>query len=392
MKKIFIVAASFFSLSAFAQKEKVSRYIQAYKDMAIAEMHRSGVPASITLAQGILESQSGESMLATKANNHFGIKCKTEWTGEKIYKDDDEKGECFRVYPSAAESYKDHSDFLKFRPYYAELFKLDIADYEGWAKGLKKAGYATDPAYPQKLIKLIEENNLHSYTLLGLTRQRANEINTDKQSQVVTEVTPSVKEQEKKQATVQVEPFVQTKKEMVQVQAVPNSAAQIGEIQKATIKEEPIKEANPVEEDKTEKKEEVKAPVSAVSTVNYPATPFQINETKVLYAKAGTSLLAIADAYEITLARLIEYNDLKGIKDILSEDQLIYLEKKQKRSNKDFHIVQAKETWWQISQQEGITLKSLMDLNKVKTQVPLAVGEKLHLRSDNPANVKTASK
>lgn len=390
MRKIFILAASFLSVSVFAQKERISRYVQTYKDLAIAEMQRSGVPASITLAQGILESQSGESMLAVKANNHFGIKCKTEWVGEKIYKDDDEKNECFRVYTSAAESYKDHSDFLKFRPYYAELFKLDITDYEGWAKGLKKAGYATDPAYPQKLIKLIEENNLHSYTLLGLTRQRANEINATNQTQSITTTTP-VKTIENKKEEIVAAP-APVKEEIPLLQATPNPSAQIGEMQKAVVKEAPAKEENKTTAPVPVKKEETAVSANAAPGVNYPATPFQINETKVLYAKAGTSLLAIADAYEITLSRLIDYNDFTGTKDILTEDQLIYLEKKQKRSNKDYHIVQAKESWWHISQQEGITLKSLMELNKVKTQVPLAVGEKLHLRADNPVIVKPVSK
>lgn len=137
-------------------------YIERYAALAVQEMYRSGVPASITLAQGLLESRYGQSELALKANNHFGIKCHN-WNGPKMHYDDDRKGECFRKYGSAEESFRDHSDFLRFRDRYRFLFDLDPADYEGWARGLKKAGYATDPKYPQKLIGLIEEYELHKY-------------------------------------------------------------------------------------------------------------------------------------------------------------------------------------------------------------------------------------
>jgi LysM repeat protein len=147
-----------------AQKITTAQYIERYKDIAIKEMIRSGVPAAITLAQGVLETESGNSVLVKKSNNHFGIKCKVEWTGEKVYHDDDESGECFRKYDSAYLSYKDHSDFLRTRAHYAFLFSLDPSDYSAWAHGLKKAGYATNPRYPQILIKTIEDYNLNEYT------------------------------------------------------------------------------------------------------------------------------------------------------------------------------------------------------------------------------------
>src|ERR1700754_4101130 len=156
------------SLASYSQDGKVTEYITTYKELAIKEMLRTGVPASITLAQGILESQSGESDLAKRSNNHFGIKCKNDWTGEKVYHDDDEKGECFRSYQDPEQSYIDHSDFLKSRPHYAFLFNLDPTDYEGWAKGLKKAGYATSPVYAKNLIDLIQRYNLQDYTLIAL--------------------------------------------------------------------------------------------------------------------------------------------------------------------------------------------------------------------------------
>ena len=159
MKIKLLIISLFIGLSAYAQHKQKSPqeiYIEQFATLAVEEMYRSGVPASITLAQGLLESRYGLSELAVKGNNHFGIKCHNNWTGKKIYYDDDAKGECFRKYPSPEQSYRDHSDFLRYRDRYKFLFDLDITDYKGWAYGLRKAGYATDPAYPTKLIRLIE--------------------------------------------------------------------------------------------------------------------------------------------------------------------------------------------------------------------------------------------
>lgn len=140
--------------------EKVQNYLRIYGPIAQDEMKKFKIPASITLAQGLLESGFGEGRLAVEANNHFGIKCHKEWDGKRIYHDDDEKGECFRVYKDPALSYRDHSLFLTQRSRYAFLFGYGKKDFKAWAKGLKKAGYATDPKYPEKLIRLIERFNL----------------------------------------------------------------------------------------------------------------------------------------------------------------------------------------------------------------------------------------
>ena len=142
------------------------QYVRKYAPLAVLEMHKYNIPASVTLAQGILESGNGRSQLASKSNNHFGIKCHTGWKGAKVYHDDDEKGECFRKYKYVQSSYKDHSEFLSGRRRYASLFKLRKSDYKGWARGLKKAGYATDKKYPQKLIKIIEEYKLYEFDKL----------------------------------------------------------------------------------------------------------------------------------------------------------------------------------------------------------------------------------
>ena len=143
--------------------EKVVQYLTIFGPIAQREMREYKIPASITLAQGLLESGFGEGRLAIEANNHFGIKCHRGWQGGRIYHDDDEKGECFRVYADAGESYRDHSLFLTGRDRYAFLFRLGKKDYKAWAKGLKKAGYATDPKYPDKLIRLIERFQLDAY-------------------------------------------------------------------------------------------------------------------------------------------------------------------------------------------------------------------------------------
>jgi len=139
------------------------QYIRKYAPLAVMEMHEYKIPASITLAQGILESGNGRSELASKSNNHFGIKCHKGWNGGRVYHDDDEKGECFRKYKYVETSYEDHSKFLTSRQRYAGLFKLRKNDYKGWAKGLKKAGYATDKKYPKKLIKIIEDYKLYEF-------------------------------------------------------------------------------------------------------------------------------------------------------------------------------------------------------------------------------------
>lgn len=144
-----------------------SEYFETFREMAVHEMQRSGVPASITLAQGALESGDGNSTLARSANNHFGIKCHNDWNGRKIYYDDDAKNECFRKYPSVEDSYRDHSDYLREKQRYAFLFELDPLDYKGWARGLKKAGYATNPSYASKLIEIIDEYDLHRYDRMG---------------------------------------------------------------------------------------------------------------------------------------------------------------------------------------------------------------------------------
>lgn len=348
MKKLILFLCVCFSLTVHAQREKAAAYINTYKEAAIADMLRTGVPASITLAQGILESQSGESALVKSSNNHFGIKCKTEWTGPKMYHDDDEKGECFRVYASAEESYKDHSDFLKTRPHYAFLFKLDPTDFEGWAKGLKKAGYATNPAYPQKLLKIINEHNLQQYSLQALAMQKNNRplelahitqelVNTTQPAQKVFEA--NNQPASKAMTTFPVTPVVSI--------------------------EGPVK----------------KSPV-------YPQGIFSINNTKVFYGTEGTSLLSLANQFDIPLSKLLDYNELPEM-DILDTDRLMFIEKKQKKGSSDFHMMAAGETLHSISQQEGVRLESILEYNNFTKDTPAAPGAKIYLRAVTTVSAAT---
>ncbi|MEI6088029.1 MAG: glucosaminidase domain-containing protein [Bacteroidota bacterium] len=361
MKRITLFIVLIISTTLHAQRERAEAYINKYKDLAIAEMQRTGIPASITLAQGILESQFGESDLAVNANNHFGIKCKTEWTGQKTYHDDDLKKECFRVYPSAEDSYKDHSNFLMTRDWYAFLFKLEPTDDAGWAYGLKKAGYATEKDYPQRLLKLINDYQLQQYSLAALGKP-------------FTEITTSNKRNTSN-----------TKKQRIinQSDALINTPVPVADATPIIVKKS-IEATEPEENNEQEltvKKTE-NTGATTKKNVSYPNTVFTINHSRVIYAEAGVSLLSIANNYDISLSRLIEFNELSET-DILINDQLIFLEKKLKKGATDFHFSTANETLAIISQKEGVRLESLLEYNKIKKDALLREGDKINLRAPN---------
>lgn len=162
---IIIAIIAFTQVDAFGQRKNPSyeKYVKQYSNLAIRHQKEYKIPASITLAQGLLESGAGQSELARKSNNHFGIKCHSDWRGGRVYHDDDLRGECFRKYARAEDSYEDHAVFLADRPRYKVLFDLNIKDYKGWARGLQKCGYATDRAYANRLIKIIEDYELYRY-------------------------------------------------------------------------------------------------------------------------------------------------------------------------------------------------------------------------------------
>lgn len=368
MKKfILILFISTCYISLFAQNEKGFNYIKQYKDAAIEEMKRSGVPASITLAQGMLESGYGESVLCKKSNNHFGIKCKTEWTGEKVYHDDDEKGECFRAYASAADSYKDHSDFLKSRPWYAFLFKLDPTDYEGWAYGLKKAGYATEKNYPQSLIRIIKEYNLQDYTLAALKKKTE----TESASTEIVQAENNVIEPKKVDTAAIVKPTITNDSvELAKVEIVEETVTDY------TDTETVINPNNVLKENSVDslKKKSI-----------YPENIFTINHAKVIYAKEGTSLLALANQFGISLGNLLSYNELDEM-DVLDTDKLIFIERKLKKGEKDYYEAQGNETAYEIAQKQGVQLQTILTLNKIQKNSILKKGDKIYLRT--PTTVK----
>jgi LysM repeat protein len=343
-----------FALNTIAQEQNpaVLQYIETYREIAIKEMQRTGVPAAIKLAQGILETEAGRSDLVKRSNNHFGIKCKSWWAGEKVYHDDDEKGECFRKYGSAADSWKDHSDYLKNTARYAFLFQLNPEDYKGWASGLKKAGYATNPRYPQILIKYIEEYQLAEFTLIALGKKPAGWTND-----------VAVKKAETEKHPVFIESIASNQKS-----------------EEARENKEAISVVS-TDQNKPE-------PVVTKKAITYPEGEFKLNDTRVVFVKGGTSLLSIAEQYSIRLSWLMDFNDLKTEQEILEEDQLVFLQRKRRQGQNEFHIVEEGESLYDISQKEALRLENLLGYNQVSANMKLAAGEKLYLKSTAPERPK----
>jgi LysM repeat protein len=375
MKRLLAAIGSCIVLLVQAQtvsvRERTEQYINAYKEIAIQEMVRTGVPAAIKLAQGIVESQFGESDLAKESNNHFGIKCKTEWTGARTYHDDDARGECFRVYSSVADSYRDHSDFLRTRPHYAFLFNLDPTDYAAWATGLKKAGYATSNTYPQRLKKIIEDYELNQYSIQGVARMKNGTTNQPlvDNTVAITQPLPITKDTA---TTIPATNLALTEKVQTQSIVQPESN---NETAVDTIQDTNTAVSLPVPD------------VKQAKNSPYPKGIFTINHTKVIYAEQGISLLALANQYDISLSRLLEFNELPDM-DILDTDRLLFIERKQKKGSTDTHIVTTGETLHDICQKEGIRLESLLEYNKLKKDASLSAGQQLYLRVVSPSSVK----
>ncbi len=307
-------------------------YIDQFAPLAVSEMYRSGVPASITLAQGILESNSGRSSLSVKGNNHFGIKCHN-WNGRKMYHDDDTKGECFRVYDSPEESFRDHSDFLRYRDRYKFLFDLDPLDYRGWAYGLKKAGYATDPSYPKKLIRLIEDYSLNEY---------------DKKPSSWARKSGSKKKDSKKDSKKQQEAELQRPES-------PNK----------------IEQAKPFDEKQR-------------STFHLPLSRdmMSLNGVPFIYASKGETYRSIAKANGLFLKELLKFNDLKE-DEILYPGTIVYLQAKKKQAAKglDKYIVEGDdESLYEIAQRFGVRMNSLCKMNGLTPDKRLFDGEVIKLR------------
>lgn len=348
-----LLLLSFNNLKAQDSYEARARnYVTSYKDLAIEEQRRTGVPAAVTLAQGIHETSGGQSELADNANNHFGIKCKSDWTGLTYSYTDDRPHECFRKYERVEDSYRDHSDYLSQSPRYASLFKLAVTDYAGWANGLKKLGYATNPRYAQILIKLVEDYGLQDFTLAALKALKKQ----NKETKVFTTVyTPqnsksNAKEENKKVTTTTT---TSSKKSM--------------SVSYDQVVSDPVYHYDPSAEPETEK----------------PATPMtdgsetNVNGMRAFYAKKGTMLLNDAIRFNLRYAKLLEYNDLADAP--LVADMFVYLERKKPTGSNETHVVKKGETLFLISQKEGIQLRALRALNKIEPNEEPAFGTTLQL-------------
>jgi uncharacterized FlgJ-related protein len=289
--------------SVWANQLTRTQYIDQWKDVAQNNMQEYKIPASIILAQGILESSFGNSDLAQKANNHFGIKCHSSWTGDKFFKDDDAKNECFRSYSHALESYRDHAVFLTNGKRYAELFTLEISDYKAWAHGLKKAGYATHPQYAEKLIKVVEENQLYRF---------------DQGRPIAANVRPQ------------------------KPQTSAPEAIEIASVRTSTV-----------------------------------------NRVQCVVVENGQTLYRISKATGVSLRQLYKYNDFADNQEVVSKGDFIYLQPKRNKSSekKTYVVSNSSTTLRQISQVEGIKLKSLMRKNGIENpDVPLKIDSKIKLK------------
>lgn len=328
MKKVcttFFILLTYITLSAGQPSQAVLDYIDQYKAIAVAEMVEYKIPASITMAQGILESGAGQSELAKKSNNHFGIKCHTDWKGEKVYYDDDAKDECFRKYDHVEDSYRDHSEFLSSKTRYAELFELDADDYKGWAKGLKAAGYATNPKYADLLINLIEEYDLHALDKMSLAEAKKHNKKTEEKE---------VKE-----------------------------------------KEDPV-----VKNTETKKEKNF-------TWGGYNEDVFYFNRIPTVTIQAGDSPEKLAEKHHKKLSLLKDYNDIEN-GGTLTPGTKFYLQPKRKKGDTKFHTVKEGETMWTISRDEGVRMEQLYKYNKMQSGEEPAVGEQINLRDKRKDDVK----
>ncbi len=302
-------------------------YISKYSRIAVEERRRAGIPASITLAQGMLESGNGLSELAVKGRNHFGIKCH-DWTGQKIYYDDDRKGECFRKYRTVEESYRDHSDFLRYRDRYKFLFDYNVTDYRSWAYGLKKAGYATDPSYPQKLIGLIEEYELDRFDKPG---QRT------------------------------------------------------GKTAAASVAGKPSEDTREVKVPATPTELETPEPLSDRSgkTVHLSLTRqlFSQNGVPFVYSVEGETYADIARYYGLFLKEILRYNDLDEDCRLLP-GTVVYIQPKKSKAARQVekYVAEGGENIRDIAQRYAVKMKSLMKKNAMEEPRDLLPGEMLSLR------------
>jgi len=337
MKRILLLLAAAV-LFVGAVKNPRQTYIDQYYPLAVLEMQRSGVPASITLAQALLESGAGLSPLATEANNHFGMKCHNDWQGEKYYKDDEKEKECFRAFASAADSYRAHSDFLRGRERYKALFELEPTDYKGWAHGLRRAGYATDPGYATKLINLIEDFQLYRYDTM------------------TEDDLPDGQAAEPEKPAEQPEKPIRP--QLVREETIP--------VERAA---EPVVVLQP---------EDYRETVSL--SLSRPV--YTMNGVRYVRVVEGESWSRLAAEYRLSVKQLLRYNDLDHPVTLVP-GMMVYLERKKPQGAPDYSLYEVDRdglTLWDVSQMFGIQVKKLMLYNGFRAGTTLEIGDTVILR------------
>lgn len=376
------------------------RYVDRYAALAVTEMYRSGVPASITLSQGLLESRYGLSALAAEGHNHFGIKCHNDWKGRTMQVDDDAKAECFRVYEADIDSFHDHSDFLRYRDRYKFLFDFEITDYKAWANGLKKAGYATDPAYPAKLIKLIEDYDLSRFDTarpadfepggkfadLGAQAPAASRPADDKPQndkalypgRKPAQTQPAHKEtRAEKKARLKAEKQARAEARRRQAASGAGSAPPPATMTPAPEPEIP-ESPNALEEAEVAQEKELREEFH----FQLGRKIYKQNGVPFLYAMEGEDYRTIAEENNIIFKQLLRYNDLAADERLLP-GTVVYLQAKKNQTRKglDKYIVeQDGESLRDICQRFGVKQKSILKINGFDDAHVLREGDTILLR------------
>lgn len=358
--RLFVLAALLLFVSAIAPQKPVSRqeaYIAKYSMTAVEEMYRSGVPASITLAQGILESGSGYSELAVKGNNHFGIKCHN-WKGKSMKFNDDKPNECFRVYGNASESFRDHSDFLRYNDRYKFLFDYNVTDYKAWAYGLKKAGYATDPSYSQKLIKIIEDYSLFEFDTAEYSEDVA-DILDDRQ--IPQEEIASAGETQASKTLSRKEKRKYRKAKQAEIKKEESSAGRRRLPQTPTEIERPK--------------------VSERYSYSLSRPVYEVNGVPYIEAGESDTYASIASYYNLFLKELLRFNDLDSARELLP-GTVVYIKpkKSQAAAKLPMHVASEGETLYQISQRFAVKMSALQKLNGLEGNTAFREGDVIKLR------------
>lgn len=347
MRILFVLILVLGISAAQAQSQQaVAAYVDRYKNIAIEEMKTYGIPASITLAQGIHESGCGASVLAQKSNNHFGIKCHEEWNGQTYHHDDDQPQECFRVYNCPEESFRDHSEFLKSRPRYASLFNLPATDYKSWARGLKAAGYATNPRYTDIIVKLIEDYNLTQFD----------------------------------RATV------------APAQACKSDKKTVAEVD--LIKQSLLQQNTPVASSSPATKKNTEAPATAVVNNIEPVVISQtaitekvINGARAITYKKEIPIAFIAQKYNLSVQQLYVLNDMSP-NDKFKDNDVVFVESKRTEATSFQYEVNEGETMHDIAQKFGIQLVPLLFRNGLSLGSEPVAGEIVVLKGHREVPIK----